>query len=89
MKIEIEHHTDNFDNLSIVADNMDISFTLCGKGQGLLIQVNEVSFEELSFDELSLEQSLSIRNFMIKAYPISFKSYLLSQLDRISFKKWF
>ena len=88
MKIETEHHLNNFDSLSIVANNLDLSFTTCDE-QGLMIQLNDTSFEEIVFDELTLEQSLSIRNFMIKSYPLSFKSYLLSQLDRINFKKWF
>lgn len=88
MKIETEHHLNNFDNLSIVANNLDLSFTACDE-QGLMIQLNDTSFEEIVFDELTLEQSISIRNFMIKSYPLSFKSYLLSQLDRINFKKWF
>lgn len=88
MKIETEHQLNNFDNLSIVANNLDLSFTACDE-QGLMIQVNDTSFEEIVFDELTLEQSLSIRNFMNKSYPLSFKSYLFSQLDRINFKKWF
>ena len=88
MKIETEHQLNNFDNLSIVANNLDLNFTACDE-QGLMIQLIDTSFEEIVFDELTLEQSISIRNFMIRSYPLSFKSYLLSQLDRINFKKWF
>lgn len=55
MKIETEHHLNNFDSLSIVANNLDLSFTACDE-QGLMIQLNDTSFEEIVFDELTLEQ---------------------------------
>lgn len=88
MKLETQHNLDTFDTITINGNGVDLSLTTCGT-EGLNLQLNDANYKDIVFDEFTLKQSLDLRNFLIKAYPISFKTYILNQLDRIFFKKEF